>query len=297
MGHGASPSLYDFANGDPVNGFDPDGRCPKEQSLLAQSWDYAYRNGLFGLGGVFQRWGKALNNPSLDTNGIIVGLESFVGNGLNIAGGIITPATYGEGAKGFGTDLGNVYVNTGSVATTVEWGLTSWNMGAFVRGVVGQDALTLQNLDWSQRAMSINTGIVGTASVALPTAQWTAARIQPLVDTLTAETVTSEGAADAANLAKLKDYYRQIEKYGADGAKELENGRIRFYDTLTPASSPGEMAGARLVREWDPASGATRTWYETVDQTGTVRSVAPKPPIDPQNHLIFDAKGNYVGRR
>lgn len=112
-----------------------------------------------------------------------------------------------------------------------------------------------------------------------------------------AKTVTSEGAADAANLAKLKDYYRQIEKYGADGVKELENGRIRFYDTLTPASNPGEMAGARLVREWDPATGATRTWYETVDQAGTVRSVAPKPATNAQNHLIFDANGNYVGRR
>jgi RHS repeat-associated protein len=28
MGQAASPSLYDFAGGDPVNSFDPDGRCP-----------------------------------------------------------------------------------------------------------------------------------------------------------------------------------------------------------------------------------------------------------------------------
>jgi RHS repeat-associated protein len=27
MGHASSPSLYDFCNGDPVNNFDPDGRC------------------------------------------------------------------------------------------------------------------------------------------------------------------------------------------------------------------------------------------------------------------------------
>jgi len=27
LGHAASPSLYDFAGGDPVNSFDPDGRC------------------------------------------------------------------------------------------------------------------------------------------------------------------------------------------------------------------------------------------------------------------------------
>ena len=45
--------------------------------------------------------------------------------------------------------------------------------------------------------------------------------------TLAAETVTAGGTADAAQLAKLKDLYRQMEKYGADGGKELENGRIR----------------------------------------------------------------------
>ncbi len=29
LGHAASMSLYDYANGDPVNGLDPDGRCPQ----------------------------------------------------------------------------------------------------------------------------------------------------------------------------------------------------------------------------------------------------------------------------
>jgi hypothetical protein len=32
MGQSASPSLYDYASGDPVNRFDPDGRCPKGQN-------------------------------------------------------------------------------------------------------------------------------------------------------------------------------------------------------------------------------------------------------------------------
>lgn len=109
--------------------------------------------------------------------------------------------------------------------------------------------------------------------------------------------VGSGGTANSAQYAKLKEFYRQAEKYGADGSRLLESGRYRFYGELRPASTPGEMAGARLVREWDPASGATRTWMETLDQAGTVRSVAPKPPIYEQNHFIFDAAGNYVGRR
>jgi len=32
LGQAASPSLYDFAGGDPVNSFDPDGRCPLNQA-------------------------------------------------------------------------------------------------------------------------------------------------------------------------------------------------------------------------------------------------------------------------
>jgi hypothetical protein len=32
MGHAASPSLYDFCNGDPVNFFDPTGRCKNGQN-------------------------------------------------------------------------------------------------------------------------------------------------------------------------------------------------------------------------------------------------------------------------
>lgn len=97
--------------------------------------------------------------------------------------------------------------------------------------------------------------------------------------------------------AKLKEYYRQAEKYGQAGVKELENGNYRFYGDMTPSRTTGEMAGARLVREWDPKTGQTRTWYETLDHAGNIRSVAPKPVTNDKNHHIFDADGNYQGRR
>ncbi|MFS7158903.1 hypothetical protein AB6825_12580 [Serratia proteamaculans] len=88
-----------------------------------------------------------------------------------------------------------------------------------------------------------------------------------------------------------------LEKYGQAGVKELENGSFRFYSEVKSARTQGEMAGARLVREWDPSSGKTRPWYETVDHAGNVRSVAPKPVVEEKNHRIFDADGNYKGRR
>lgn len=96
---------------------------------------------------------------------------------------------------------------------------------------------------------------------------------------------------------KLKDYYRQAEKYGQTGTKELQNGKYRFYSNLTPSKKTGEMAGARLVREWDSETGKTRTWYETLDHDGNIRSVAPKPVTNDKNHHVFSANGNYKGRR
>jgi filamentous hemagglutinin len=95
----------------------------------------------------------------------------------------------------------------------------------------------------------------------------------------------------------LKEYSRQEKKYGAGGVKELENGRFRFYGGTRPAKTPGEMIGSRFVREWDPATGNTRNWNETLDSAGRVRSVAPKPVTEPMNHRIFDAEGKYLGRR
>ena len=54
------------------------------------------------------------------------------------------------------------------------------------------------------------------------------------------------------------------------------------------------MEGRRLVREWDPATGAARTWYETLDHSGRVRIVRPQTE-GPKRHFMFDAEGNYVG--
>ncbi len=107
---------------------------------------------------------------------------------------------------------------------------------------------------------------------------------------------SANGTADAAQGAKLTEFYRQAERYGAGGTNLLENGRYRFYGELKPAGTTGEMAGARLVREWNPTTGATRTWYETLDQQGVIRSVRPEVG-GPKVHYIFDAQGNYVETR
>lgn len=105
---------------------------------------------------------------------------------------------------------------------------------------------------------------------------------------------TATGAESALSGARLSTHLRQAEKYGQDGFRELESGRFRYYGILTPASKHGEMAGRRLVREWDPASNATRTWHETLDHSGNVRVVRPETG-GPKVHHGFDASGNYEG--
>ena len=99
---------------------------------------------------------------------------------------------------------------------------------------------------------------------------------------------------NAANAAKLTEHLRQAEKYGAAGFKELENGRFRYFGNVTPARTPGTMQGTRLVREWDPATGNSRTWLETLDQQGRVRIVRPETG-GPKIHYQFDENGNFIG--
>jgi len=101
-------------------------------------------------------------------------------------------------------------------------------------------------------------------------------------------------AHNAANYAKYKEHLRQLEKYGSGGTKELQNNRIRYYGDLTKASKPGPMAGRRVVREWDPSSGNTRIWMETVDHNSNVRIVRPETGGD-KIHYMFDNKGTFTG--
>ena len=86
----------------------------------------------------------------------------------------------------------------------------------------------------------------------------------------------------------MKEYYRQLEGSGEGGHRLLENGRYRFYGEITPARTPGQMLGGRLVREWNPLTNGVRSWYEIFDYMLRVRSVAPKPPAGSLNHRIFD---------
>ena len=118
------------------------------------------------------------------------------------------------------------------------------------------------------------------------------------IETSYGKSSSISGADNIADVARLKEYYKQAEKYGTGSIKELENGRFRFYEEIKPARTNGEMAGARHVREWDPYSGLKRDWYETIDHNGNIRQVRPDPNITGgvKVHYMFDPEGKYIGK-
>ena len=111
-------------------------------------------------------------------------------------------------------------------------------------------------------------------------------------------TSDNTGAKSAADAVKLKEFYRQAQKHGAGGIKELQDGRFRFYGETKPANTPGEMAGARPGKEWNPNNGKARFWVETIDGNGKIRQVRPDTKVTggKKIHYMFDADGNYIGQ-
>ncbi|MER5645593.1 polymorphic toxin-type HINT domain-containing protein [Streptosporangium sp. NPDC002524] len=102
------------------------------------------------------------------------------------------------------------------------------------------------------------------------------------------------GADNIYGGSLYKEHLRQWSKYGTGGMRELSDGRYRYYDPITPPQKPGEMAGRRRVREWNPASNEKRTWHETVAHDGQVRQVRPETG-GPKVHYTFDKCGKYTG--
>jgi hypothetical protein len=57
--------------------------------------------------------------------------------------------------------------------------------------------------------------------------------------------------------------------------RNLPDGRVRYYGAETAARTPGATRGAAYVTEWDPATGAVRSWMESYDHAGNVVRVHP----------------------
>ncbi|MFJ8577241.1 LamG-like jellyroll fold domain-containing protein [Micromonospora sp. NPDC093277] len=115
------------------------------------------------------------------------------------------------------------------------------------------------------------------------------------------DTHTYVVAVDGAELVvhnstcSIKEHLRQVKKYGKGGYKVLQNGRVRYYGKVSPAKNPGESAGRRMVREWNPATGKKRDWHETLDHSGRVRQVRIMKN-GRKVHYVFNRIGRLIDR-
>jgi len=93
LGHSSSLSLYDYCNGDPVNGLDPDGRCVEkgkqefaegyDKSFYANGANVKYDNSIQQFGGFIEKsLSKAQPVIGTDPGTIAVGLQFNAAAGL-----------------------------------------------------------------------------------------------------------------------------------------------------------------------------------------------------------------------
>lgn len=78
----------------------------------------------------------------------------------------------------------------------------------------------------------------------------------------------------------------------------LDNPAHNSAQKVSPAKTQGEMMGRRYVREWNPATGKTRGWNETLDHSGIIRQVIPDVNATggSKAHYRFDISGKYTGK-
>lgn len=107
--------------------------------------------------------------------------------------------------------------------------------------------------------------------------------------------IKTSSALSSKQGADLQRHLSYVEEYGERGIKFLQDGRVRYYGELASAKTPGIMEGRRYVHEFDPLTGRTRGWHETLDHEKKIRQVRPQQNDGKKRHYSFDAEGNYTG--
>ena len=156
------PNGMTFCGGDPINGFDSDGR-------LATSFQNFQMNG--GIAGyALNGIGNALNNYS-SGNTYLDAYTGFLGTLYNEAGGAVSPSTYVNGLSSFGHNISGYYQDpNGGFWAAGSYALTSWNVGQVYSGAANftlqYDSAGQPVGDGFQRWTAVSSGVASTATIA-----------------------------------------------------------------------------------------------------------------------------------
>jgi YD repeat-containing protein len=243
-----NPNGLSAFGGDPIDGFDSDGRMGKSY------YNFQMNGGIAGytLNGV----GNALNDYSGD-NAYVGAYSAYLGTLFNEAGGAVSPSTYVNGLSSYGHNVASYYNDSGWLPAT-SYALTSWNVGAVYSGVENFDLqydTAGQSIgDLYQRGATISGGLASTAGIAaggLGVYNWaTASATTPAM-------VTSADAAPAA------DYYLP--------GDVMPNGEVAGVGpgSMYSGENIPQLAGNEASQGWRRIvfnSSTSEIWVSTEDQ-------------------------------
>lgn len=89
---------------------------------------------------------------------------------------------------------------------------------------------------------------------------------------------------------------KALPKVAQNYSRKLPDRRINSYGKFRPANKPGKMIGARKVTQFNPRTGMSKSWNETLDSAGRVRQIQPLKGNIKTKHYRFDKNGRYVGK-
>jgi hypothetical protein len=306
-GHADGPNLYAYVHCSPLVYIDPNGtfgypmhpmstaylHYGPRPSNLPQSNEYDLKSQQFQI-----------DDLSIMAYGGLRGAINVIRNDLRFHGSMQALGGLAETSSGVGLILA-----TEGIATPLAWPIMVHGLDQFIAGistaVSGSSRSTvtehiLQSVGMSpQTAGLVNNGLSIVGSVG-GFAAINASRLAifPNIQSLAKASKITREMYRSESLYQshlLNTHLTQLEKYGAQGYRQLQNNKIRYYGELKTPVKNGEMIGRRRVREWNPENGLKRTWHETLDGNNNVRIVRPERNDGSKIHYVFDNRGNFIG--
>ncbi|HRD54962.1 MAG TPA: RHS repeat-associated core domain-containing protein, partial [Parachlamydiaceae bacterium] len=202
-------------------------------------------------------------------------------------------ATIAYGTAGWAAPVGFSAIAHG--ADHFSTGLRSFITGRHQETATSQ---ALQKIGLSQSTANLidNTlGMIATmgGAAATQTFQKTAIQNYKLPPTIKNEVLRDFGYSSTQG-ALLKQHLKYLEEYGKVSVKLLKNGRYRYYGNCRAARVLGEMKGMRYVHEFNPLTGKSRGWMETLDHNDIIRQVRPQINNQPKVHYMFDKQNKLL---